>query len=165
MAQALGRVVDSSALDTCGRSRGRHTIEVPQAWIGAEILVAIPSRVVCARCDGGGCDGCGRRGGHRIEGDASARSLRVRLPRAIDSVVVLRIARPFGDADGAIAQLHLETRIGSGASAGVVLCVLAPAETPHPLTQPHRSKGFRHVAWVIAVIAAAGIITYLSTMR
>src|SRR5689334_18406197 len=111
MAQALGRVVDSSALDTCAEPRGRHAIEIPPAWIGAEILVAVPSRVICARCDGGGCDGCNRRGGHRINGDEEARSVRVKLPRVMDGGVVLRIVRPFGPTDGAIAQLHLETRI------------------------------------------------------
>lgn len=165
MAQALGRVVNSSALDACGRSRGRHTIEVPKAWVGAEIMVAIPSRVVCARCDGGGCDGCGRRGGHRIEGDVSARSLRVKLPHSIDNAVVLRLVKPFGDADGAIAQLHLEARIGPGASSGVVLCVRAPHKAKPSITQTHGSKSSRHLAWLIAAIAALGIVTLFLAMR
>ena len=165
MAQALGRVVDRSALDGCGRSRGRHTIEIPAAWVGAEIMVAIPSRVPCARCDGGGCDGCDRRGGYRIEGDASARSLRVRLPHSMDTAVVLRLVRPFGDSDGAISQLHLETRIGRGASAGVVLLCVHARDAAASIAQTCERKRSHRAPWVIAAVALVGIAVLLLAMR
>jgi hypothetical protein len=165
MAQALGRVVDSSALDTCAEPRGRHAIEIPEAWIGAEILVSIPSRIVCARCDGGGCDGCSRRGGHRIQGDEHARSVRVKLPHAMDHAIVLRLVRPFGHTDGSIAQLHLETRIGPDASAGVALCVLAARDVAPPLARTYPTPNARHAAWLIAAVLALGIVMALTTMR
>jgi hypothetical protein len=172
MAQALGRVVNPSALDECSEPRGRHAIEIPAEWIGAEILVAVPARVVCARCDGGGCDGCHRRGGHRLEGDEDARAVRVQLPRAIHEVVVLRLVYPFGDVEGSIRQLHLEARVGLRASSGVVLCALAtrepaPGVDPKASTSPMApgSSESRHVALVVALVFALGILTALATMR
>ena len=166
MAQALGRVVDSSALDACAQPRGRHAIVIPAEWVGAEILISVPTRVVCARCDGGGCDGCRRRGGHRIDGDAEARSIRVRLPRVMEGVVVLRLSRPFGHAQDAIAQLHVEARVGPGASAGVVLCALA---TPDPAPTLVRSEppkaSFNPVPWVVAAFFALGILVAVAMMR
>lgn len=184
MAQALGRVVDSSALDACAESRGRHTIEIPTAWIGAEIVVAVPARIMCARCDGGGCDGCNRRGGHRLDGDEQARTLRIKLPRAMTSTVVLRLARPFGHAEGSLAQLYIETRIGSVASSGVVLCALASREVEpgakgtNGNPKPHIFKKGRsrnrspappskspHVTWVVAAFFALGILAAVATMR
>lgn len=165
MAQALGRVVDSSALDACAEPRGRHAIEIPVEWIGAEVLVAVPARIVCARCDGGGCDGCRKRGGHRIEGDEEARALRIRLPRTMDGVVVLRLVRPFGHAEGAIAQLHLETRIGAGASAGVVLCALATREPVTSHANPMRAPTSRNIAWIVAAAFAIGILVAVALMR
>ncbi len=166
MAQALGRVVDSAALDACSHPRGKHVIEVPAAWLGGEILVAFPVRIICARCDGGGCDGCHRRGGHRIEGDADARSVRVSLPHSMEGTVVLRLVRPFGN-EATMTQLHLETRIGLSASAGVELHAM-PAPPQEAIAASDRSyalKGLRNVAWAIALIAALGIVTLLATMR
>lgn len=166
MAQALGRVVDSSALDACAEPRGRHAIEIPVAWVGAEILVEIPARISCARCDGGGCDGCNRRGGHRIEGDEQDRSVRVKLPHAMDGTVVLRLVRPFGDEDASIAQLHLEARVGSEASTGVILCALARSD----VSAPHAPMAAtlapsRRVGLVVAAAFVLGILVALSTMR
>lgn len=183
MAQALGRVVDTSALDACAEPRGRHAIEIPAEWKGAEILVAVPPRVVCARCDGGGCDGCRRRGGHRIEGDEHTRAVRVKLPRVMDGPVVLRLVRPFGAAEGAITQLHLETRIGPAASRGVELCALGfgskdPADDSRlqmfkkakRALKPSRDRSpvdaqSRPVAWVVLGLFAVGILVAVASMR
>jgi len=40
------------------------SIEVPAAWfeVGATLQISLPRLLSCARCDGGGCDVCGRRG-------------------------------------------------------------------------------------------------------
>jgi hypothetical protein len=166
MAQALGQVVDSVALDACAEPRGKHAIEIPADWIGAEIIVAVPARIVCARCAGGGCDGCRQRGGHRIEGDEEARAVRVKLPLEMNGAVVLRLVRPFGYAEGTIAQLHLETRIGVGASTGVELCALAIRDpVPGIETTTYAAKGSRHVALVVAAFFVLGVLAALSTMR
>lgn len=166
MAQALGRVVNVAALDECSEPRGRHAIEIPVAWIGAEILVAVPARIVCARCEGGGCDGCNRRGGYRVEGDEQARAVRVQLPLVMQETVVIRVVHPFGAAEGAIRQLHLEARVGEQASAGVVLCALAqrsptPVRDPVPAALPSS----RHAGVVVAALLALGILVALATMR
>ncbi len=165
MAQALGRVVDTSALEACGEPRGKHAIEIPIEWIGADIVVAVPARIVCARCDGGGCDGCRRSGGHRIDGDEQARAIRVRLPLAMNGAVVLRFVRPFGYTDGSIAQLHLETRVGHGASTGVVLCALATRNPAPSLERTYGAKGSRRVAWVLAVVVTLGFLVAVAAMR
>jgi len=128
MGEALSRVLDPAALDACDKPRGRHVIEVPPGWAGAVIEVVIPARVTCARCDGGGCDGCGRRGGHRVPGDPTARLVRVRLPSEMEDGVMLRILRPFGEDGAGIAQLHLEARAGAAASTGVTWCEAAVPE-------------------------------------
>lgn len=167
MAQALGRVVNVAALDECSEPRGRHAIEIPVEWIGAEILVAVPARIVCARCDGGGCDGCHRRGGYRVEGDEEARAVRVQLPLVMKETVVLRVVHPFGATEGSIRQLHLEARVGEQASAGVVLCALA-ARSPEPMRAPVPAAAMpmsRPVGLVVAALFAVGILVALATMR
>jgi hypothetical protein len=166
MAQALGRVVNVAALDECSEPRGRHAIEIPVAWVGAEISVAVPARLVCARCDGGGCDGCKRRGGFRVDGDEEARAVRVQLPLVMRETVVLRIVHPFGAAEGSIRQLHLEARVGLQASSGVVLCALAQ-RSPAPVVDPgpQRVATSRHTGVVVAALFALGILVALATMR
>jgi hypothetical protein len=41
-----------------------HTIDVPSEWLelGLSIEVTLPRLLPCARCAGGGCDGCSRKG-------------------------------------------------------------------------------------------------------
>ena len=168
MAQALGRVVNIAALDECSEPRGRHAIEVPVEWVGAEILVAVPGRLVCARCDGGGCDGCQRRGGFRVDGDEQARAVRVQLPLVMQETIVLRIVHPFGAAEGSIRQLHLEARVGLQASVGVELCALAqrtptPLRDPDPGPRPRPTS--RHTGLVVAALFALGILVAVATMR
>lgn len=154
-AQELGRVVDPEALAVEGGARGRMRIDLPSAWLAepCAIEVTVPPRLVCARCDGGGCDGCHRSGAVRAPQDSAARTVRVSLPRA-ESAVALRIADPFGP-EGGIAQLLLEIRAGAVPSPGV---------TRH-LTTPARPRGV--LAWpgltlVTLAMVAAIVITLLT---
>lgn len=41
-----------------------HSVQAPAEWFasGASIEVRLPRLLSCARCEGGGCDACGRRG-------------------------------------------------------------------------------------------------------
>jgi len=164
MGEELGRVLDPSALDACDKPRGRLAIEVPAAWAGAEIDVAIPSRVACARCDGGGCDGCARRGGHRIDGDQGARTIRVRLPETLESSVVIRLVRPLGpiaEGGSGVEQLWLEARLGAGASAGVTLRLLALAKATDGARRPLAREPLRSAragAIVAASVALAALV-------
>ena len=73
---SLGRVVDPGALDLSAGPRARLSVEVPEAWLaeGADVAVTAPARLVCARCDGGGCDGCARSGALRSPEGARLRA-------------------------------------------------------------------------------------------
>ena len=82
--------------------------------------------------------------------------------------IVLRLVRPFGDAEGSLAQLHLETSVGSAASSGVVLCALASPEPSVSLQRervPVPVSKSRHVTWVVAAFFALGILAAVATMR
>ncbi|MEZ4294610.1 MAG: hypothetical protein R3B70_06515 [Polyangiaceae bacterium] len=116
----LGRLVDKAALDADDGPRARAKVTVPASWgsEGALIEVTLPRTLECARCDGGGCDACGRSGALRGPGAERARVVRVRLPKAMGDGVAMRLGKPFGKASK-IAQLWLEVRPGKAASASV----------------------------------------------
>src|SRR5690242_3451348 len=80
---SLGRVVDPRALDASSGARARLRVGVPAAWLaeGGELELRVPARLACARCDGGGCDGCARSGALRAPEPASARVVRAYVPR------------------------------------------------------------------------------------
>ncbi|UQA63748.1 hypothetical protein E8A73_021360 [Polyangium aurulentum] len=172
MGEQLARIVDLEALESSAGPRGRHAIEVPSGWEGSEIDVAVPTRVACARCDGGGCDACGRRGGHRIPGDITARTLRVRLPQTLGDGVVLRFVDPFHAladvGDGApLAQLLLEMRRGSAASAGVTrvrvtIVPSTPMRLSVPPPMPTSKLGARIAAVATVAIALATLVALVA---
>jgi hypothetical protein len=168
MGEHLARIVDQEALESSAGPRGRHAIEVPSSWEGSEIDVAVPTRVACARCDGGGCDTCGRRGGHRIPGDIAERTLRVRLPQTLGEGVVLRVvdpfhARPDVGADAPLEQLLLVMRRGCAASAGVtrVRVTIVPS-TPMPRPMPAAKLGARIAAVATVAIALATLVALVA---
>ena len=45
-----------------------YRVEVPAAWLqqGAAIECELPRKLPCARCEGAGCDTCGRSGAARV---------------------------------------------------------------------------------------------------
>lgn len=106
--------MDPQALDDASGARGWLAIDVDPAWLAAgdTVEITIPGRLRCARCDGGGCDGCDRSGAVRPRED-TPRTIRVTLPRATGPVLV-RIAAPLGEEAG-LAQLVLEVRPGTPA--------------------------------------------------
>lgn len=124
---ALGRVLDRGALDEEPGGRARVRISVPVAWAAerATVVVQPPERVPCARCDGGGCDACGRSGVLRLDPDPDARTFTLSLPVELGEGVVLRVARPFGDASP-VVQVLCEVRAG----AEPVGCRRVPGDRP-----------------------------------
>lgn len=116
----LDRVTDPSALDACAGARARLAVDVPAGWLlgGADLTISAPLRLACARCDGGGCDGCERSGALRAPEDPAMRVLHARLPamRDASAAVALRIPAPFGE-DHPIAQLLVEVRAAAAPSA------------------------------------------------
>lgn len=116
----LGKLLDKDALEHDAGPRARAKIEVPERWAkeGALVAITLPKVLTCARCDGGGCDGCGRSGALRAPGNERARVVRVRLPGPLGDGVALRLAEPFGRASR-IAQLWIEVRPAKEASPSV----------------------------------------------
>lgn len=147
--------MDPEALAVESGARGRMRIELPPAWLAepCAIEVTVPPRLVCARCDGGGCDGCHRSGAVCAPPDKAARTVRVALPRA-GSAVALRIVDPFGP-EGGIAQLLLEVRAGAVASPGVTRCIATPA-------RPRGARAWPGLTLVTLAMVAAIAITLLT---
>ena len=110
----LARVLDTDALASHGGTSGRVILRVPARWLtdGDTIELVVPTRLVCALCEGGGCDRCERRGGLRVDGDKAMRRLRVVLPKRVaPGAFVMRVVRPLGDA---MAPEHLLLQISVG---------------------------------------------------
>jgi hypothetical protein len=152
MGPELGRVADPEALAADRGPCARLGVVVPVAWseAGGQIEVVAPKRLACARCDGGGCDGCGRSGALRAPDDERGRALRVTLPKRAPGAVVVRIAHPFGERSP-IAQLLLEIRPGPEPSPNVT----SLAERP-------RLPGKLVVALALGLLAAAILWTILA---
>lgn len=154
---ALGRVLDPGALDADEGPRGRLSIELPVAWLegGVEVDVEVPLRLTCARCDGGGCDGCGKSGALRLA-DLPSRTVRVALPRGAGEGVALRLARPLGDEAG-LDQLLLEIRPGPVASEG---CAIVPRRGG--FLRPGRSAA---VPWALVVATIVALALAIAASR
>jgi hypothetical protein len=156
---ALGRVLDKDALDGDGGARARAKIEVPVAWAAEAALVEVrlPRALACARCDGGGCDGCGRSGALRGPAAEDARAVRVRLPKALGDGVAMRIAEPFGRASS-ITQLWIEVRPARAPSASVRRISAAAPE-------PRRILPRMVMAMSLLVALIGGVLALLTWAR
>lgn len=126
----LGRVIDKQALADDEGARGVLRVNVPPSWVrkGSRITVALPARFECARCSGGGCDGCERSGALRAPPEPSARSMELIIPPGSADGVAIRVAQPFGEA-ASIVQIIIEIRC---------------AEAPSPCVSRIRERRFRH---------------------
>lgn len=156
----LGQVVDPATLDAADGARGRLRVAVPEAWAAeqADIELTAPARVPCARCDGGGCDGCERSGAHRTPADPSARTVRLRLPERLGDGVALRLVRPFGDA-APLEQLFVEIVAGPEPSAGVArVAPLPPALPPGPSASAARARAPALIFLALVVLAIVAVV-------
>ena len=111
--QALARVADPAALDACEGTRARLDITVPADWLvdGSQLELDAPRRLLCDRCEGGGCDSCDKSGALRAPKQVERRKLRLSLPaRDSDEAVCVRVSKPFHGS--AIAQLLVRVRPG-----------------------------------------------------
>lgn len=103
----LGRVADPAAHDAATGARGLLKVEVPAAWLeeGGTLVLDAPERLVCARCEGGGCEGCNNSGGLRAR--TEQREVRITLPAGVASATRVRLEAPFGD-DSPVRQLWVD---------------------------------------------------------
>jgi len=150
----LGRVADPKALDESTGSLARLRIEISSDWPSPacplDLLIDAPRRLSCARCEGGGCDRCGRSGALRAPEEPAARRFRARLPAGAARKLALRIPHPFGP-QSHIEQLILEIHLAPKPSPGVTCITPTRHATSRPLV----------VALPLALIAIAAIIITL----
>lgn len=122
----LGQVVGD--LDRPRGADGAFSITVPAAWLeqGSKLLVRIPKKLVCAACEGGGCDICGRSGALVLSDvPEDERVLDVTLPGfEVAQEMTLRIPRramPSPRPDEPPGHLFLRIVPGASASPCVAL--------------------------------------------
>jgi hypothetical protein len=140
-----------------------HGIEVPMEWLeeGASVSIVLPRLLTCARCEGGGCDVCGRKGAFEqtgVEGPIS-----VSLPRqagAAPSAVRLRLPGYGARGDSELPLGHLIlTVVPRDAAFG-----WAPASTVQKIEaadSAHRPAHWSAGAWGLAIAALALIAWWL----
>lgn len=85
-----------------------HSVQAPSAWFaeGASIEVRLPRLLSCARCQGGGCDVCERRGAFELDRSLGSPVVVVTLPEQIagaEAPVRLRLPGCGARADDALA--------------------------------------------------------------
>ncbi|HSO40362.1 MAG TPA: hypothetical protein VLT33_47880 [Labilithrix sp.] len=155
--ETLGRLLDPEELDRRGGATGRLTVDVLEAWLesGDAVEIIVPQRLACARCEGGGCDACGRSGAFRVTVDEAARTLQLTLPVAGPGRSVVRLVRPFGAAAG-VEQLWVELRASAQASPFCRQLPRAPAASPSLLTRP---------VWIALLVAFAVLLAVLLGAR
>ena len=131
----LGSVLERD--DHADGPRGRLTVDLPEAWLdgGSALEIIVPTRLACARCEGGGCDACGKSGAIRISGGEDVRRVRITLSQSARG---LRLTRPLGP-DAGLDQLVIELRPAAVASA---FC-----------RRVERSAGSKSVAPVLVLVA------------
>jgi hypothetical protein len=132
-----------------------HAVEVPISWFaeGACIEVRLPRLLSCARCEGGGCDLCGRRGAFEQAASGAPSEIAVTLPaQAPEATGPVRLRLP---AHGARAAED------SGLPNGHLLLTVVP----RPIEQTQVSPSVRKLptsitlkpdlpAWIWAVLRA-----------
>jgi len=152
-------LLDKDALDGATGPSGVTSIDVPASWLsrGDTIELTVPSRLLCARCEGGGCDSCERRGGLRLEGDVASRRVRLALPtRTETSTFVVRLVHPLGDAAG-LEQLTIKIGVASLPTAG--------CERVEPITGSTPALRTLVVAGAIALLVIAAIAALVTSAR
>ena len=116
MAEVLGRVAKTDLASPRGPD-AVHRIRVPKALLkrGAAIELELPRHLVCAACEGGGCDTCDRSGAVTLrERGAPPDVISVTLPRAMsDAGFVIRLPERGGLAapESGLPRGHLLLRV------------------------------------------------------
>ncbi len=140
MTQALGRVLQQDDLEGPRGPDGRLRITVPREWLveARWIELDLPRMLECARCRGGGCDGCERSGAVVTRGRKElAEVVELKLPESAQAVT-LRLPRrgglpPDATPDLARGLLLLAVFPGDDASDGVRAL---ERELPLPIAPP-----------------------------
>ena len=148
MTTQLGNVLERDDPSVETGPRGRLIVDVLDAWLvaGTVLEIVLPARLACARCEGGGCDACGRSGAIRIDRGEHDRTVRVTLS---ESARGLRLVRPLGP-DAGLDQLILELR---------------PAAVPSPFCRRGTSARLSFVPLLVVITLLTALIAALVLRR
>lgn len=137
MAAPLAKVVETNPDGSCAEA----SIQVPQTWIDerATVEVALPKRLRCHGCGGGGCDDCNRSGVFRLDENPERRTFELPLPPKACS---LRLSDPVDAGRPELIVVHL--------TAG------APTNGVRRVSPPRGGSPVR-TAIIAAVAIAAGL--------
>lgn len=172
MSQVIARVV-TGVHDTLRGPDVIHRVAIRREWLleGETVDLVLPRNLSCAKCEGGGCDLCGRSGAIslRSRGEPPV-SVQVTLPRRTSqelreqTTFVLRVP----DQGGAAPEAHVPRGLlllritpSSNTDAGIALAAraLEPSSvemasgSPVSSVRPKR----RRAALVLAVVVVAWI--------
>ncbi len=119
MGEVLGNV-----LEPVSAKRGPDValkLTAPPAWLrrGQQLVVELPRRLSCARCEGGGCDACQRRGAFTL-----------REAGAAQETVVLTLSQ---DVEGSAIQIRVPDRGAPGPTdepPGQLIVTLSAGDVP-----------------------------------
>ncbi len=121
MGEVLGRVLSEAP-----EERGPDLLlelSAPADWLrqGERLSVQVPRRLTCARCEGGGCDVCKRRGAFTL-----------REPDEEADVIQLTLSQDVGDARLQIRVPDHGAPGAEGEAPGQLVVSLSVAEVPSP---------------------------------
>lgn len=153
----LARLLDPTALDAVSGPHGKLRIELSSAQLGEEVEVLVPARLACARCDGGGCDGCGRSGALRLDLSEAERTTHFVLPVGAGDRLRVRLVQPLGDGAG-LEQLTIEVHVRPTTA----LALAAPTGLTR-VTPARHGGGLRSIAIGVALMLAAALALAMST--
>jgi hypothetical protein len=156
LGQVLGQVLGE--LDGSRGADGLLSVTVLPLWLesGARLLVRRPRKLVCAACEGGGCDACERSGALVLPSaeDADEEILEVSLPQ-VDPArpVVLRIpGRGMPSLNTHEPAGHLLLRVAPGAQPSTSV-TLDRGEASRNLAHLDRSLVTRSTVMAVFLIA------------
>jgi len=158
-AKPLARVTSPEELDRATGPQAKLELVVPEEWLaeGCGLKVTAPKLLCCARCDGGGCDSCGRGGALRAPETRAQRSVQLRLPGDHTTAVQLRLVDPFDDSE--IEQLLVRVRPGPTPTRGVTRIEPALQLAPPPAGWWIK-PALRVALVVLALVALVVALTY-----
>jgi hypothetical protein len=144
----LARLLDRAELDAATGPHGRMSIELT-AQPGEEVSITVPARLVCARCDGGGCDTCHRSGALRLE---APQTLQFVLPNEAAESFRVRLMRPVEGLEQLTVEVRLKKSTALVRAHGSALAVRPSGVEP------------KSIVIGIALAIAAAIVFILSRM-
>jgi hypothetical protein len=140
----------------------QYGVEVPMEWLeqGASVSIVLPRLMTCARCEGGGCDICARKGAFEVTTEGPVVVSLPRQPGATPSALRLRLPAYGALGEPELPPGHLIlTVVPRDAAFG-----WAPANSVHrvePAASAHPPAHWSAGAWGLAIGVVALLLWWL----